>query len=234
LIRYTSFRDAQSILASLLIMVVWKASVALAHRPRSFQSPPSSTLEQPGTKKRSSPTGSPAITPLPSRFAIKLPPSRPPSPQLNVASAAADACALYELLAQFPRPAGESEEIHFAREAVDEAFSRLKALVTLLQAADVASHKINPDFLPGQDISGLPLLIGLPVILRTWDRSCHASIADMVGLSEEEYRKVCLGGFGRAEECEAVVAERVLSALCNDHNVHPDVLAWMEEEIAAK
>jgi len=106
--------------------------------------------------------------------------------------------------------------------------------VTLLQAADVASHKINPDFLPEQDISGLPLLIGLPVILRTWGRSCDATIADMVGLSEEEYRKVCLGGFGRAEECEVVVAERVLSTLCKDHNVNPDVLAWIEEEITTK
>ena len=60
----------------------------------------------------------------------------------------------------------------------------------------------------------LPIVISLPVLLRTYlpsppERTVHA----LLGLSEAEYRKGCLGGFGRAEECGIAVGERVLAVL---------------------
>ncbi|KAM6502419.1 hypothetical protein JOM56_002396 [Amanita muscaria] len=214
LARYTSFADTQSILASFSITVIWKALVAFAHRPRPCQTPPP-------------PTSAPPVSPPPSRFAIKLPPSRPPSPQPVQASTSADACAVYEVLLQFPRPSESRKDTNLAREAIEEALNGLKALVALLEAAP---HEAGLDFKLEHDISGLPFLIALPVILQTWGQCGNTSIANLLGLPEEEYRKVCLGGFGRAEENGPVVAERVLDALGKEMGVNPAVLRWIENE----
>ncbi|KAF8621540.1 hypothetical protein AX15_007712 [Amanita polypyramis BW_CC] len=233
LTRCTAFADAQSILATFLISVVWRALVALAHRPRLAQLQSSSpVLQMAGAKmNHNSPTTTPPVTPPLSRFTIKLPPSRPPSPHSLpvVASAAADARALYELLCQLPRPTGQNEATILAREAVDEAFNGLTALGTLLEETDKATYGTN--FRMDHDTSDLPLLIVLPV-LQTWNRDTSVSIANMVGLSEEEYRRFCLSGFGRAEECEAVVARRVLDTLRKDTNVDPALRHWIEKEVS--
>jgi len=121
----------------------------------------------------------------------------------------------------------------FAREAIEEALNGLKALVALLGAAEGAPHEVELDFKLEHDISGLPFLIALPVILQTWGRCGNTSIANLLGLPEEEYRKVCLGGFGRAEENGSVVAERVLDALGKEMDVNPSVLKWIEDEVVA-
>ncbi|KAK2467834.1 hypothetical protein APHAL10511_000129 [Amanita phalloides] len=221
--RCTVFADAQPILATFLISIIWRAMVALAHRPCQI---PMAIMNC------ASPAVTPPVSPPPSRFAIKLPQSRPPSPQLPlvIASTAADARALCELLCQFPRPTGEREATRLAREAVDEAFNGLRALAELLGEVDVALSQPNPEFRLDHDTLDLSLLIALPVLLRGWSRGTDVSVAEMVGLSEEEYRKVCLSGFGRAEECEAVVVRRVLDTLWRDPRVNPALLAWMENE----
>jgi hypothetical protein len=53
----------------------------------------------------------------------------------------------------------------------------------------------------------------------------------MLGLSEEEYRKECLFGFGRAEECATLVALRVMDVLCASPEANPIVCKWLEMEI---
>jgi hypothetical protein len=230
LTRCATFADTQHILATLLISTVWRAIVALAHRPRQTQ-----TSQMTGITKNRSPIITPPVTPPPSRFAIRLPPSRPSSPHVQpvIASTAADAHALYELLCQLPRPTGESGSIRLAGEAVDEAFNSLKALGELLGEAEIASREANPIFKLAHNTLDLPLLIVLPVLLQYWSWVTHFSIANMVGLSDQEYRKVCLSGFGRAEECEAVVAQRVLDTLWEDTKVNPNVVEWIENEILA-
>jgi len=230
LTRCTTFADAQPFLATFLISIVWRAIVALAHRPRQTQA-----MLVAGITKNRSPINTPPVTPPPSRFAIKLPPSRPASPHVQpvIASAAADAQLVYELLCQLPRPAGENESIHLAGEAVDEAFDSLKALGDLLGEADVALDEANPELKIDHNALDLPLLIILPVLLQYWSRGTHLSIANMVGLSDQEYRRVCLSGFSRAEECETVIARRVLETLWKDTQVDLSVLGWIENQILA-
>lgn len=231
LTRCTAFTDVQPILATFLISTVWRAIVALAHRPRQTQ-----MSQMVGITKNRSPMNTPPVTPPPSRFAIKLPPSRPasrpasPHVQPVIASTAADAHALFELLCQLPRPTGENESIRLAREAVDEAFDSLKVLGDLLDEAEMASREANPVFKVDSTLD-LPLLIVLPVLLQYWSWGTHRSIANMVGLSDQEYRTVCLSGFGRAEECEATVARHVLGTLWDDTKVNPSVVEWIENEI---
>ncbi|KAF8629145.1 hypothetical protein AX17_005731 [Amanita inopinata Kibby_2008] len=238
LTRYTSFAAAQSTLATFLISIVWKALVGLSHRPRSSQStPPSPFLLPVAVKKgRSSPTSTPPVTPPAGRFAIKLPPSRPPSPHVQpvAASIAADSHALYELLCQLPRPTGQSEATLLAREAVDEAFDGLEALAALPELADTSCHDSDPATSLDNLTADLPLLIALPVVLQTWGGLRNATVASMIGLSEEEYRRACLTGFSRAEECETVIAQRVLDALREEADANPAVVAWIEREVAAE
>jgi len=180
------------------------------------------------------------VTPPASRFHIKLPPSRPPSPppQVVTATTSADARALYELLCLFPRPTGEKESTKLAKEVVDDAFEGLEALAPLLEATNIDSS-------PGTDsprrlsevarklevlATEVPLLIALPVLLQ--GGPAHISVARLIGLSESEYRQECLSGFGRAEECAITVASRVLEALRTDAEAHPVVSKWLEMEIA--
>ena len=76
-------------------------------------------------------------TPLPGRFMIKLPPSRPPSPSLVItyATAAADFKVLYDLIVALPRPSYEHKATKLAREAVDEAFEGFRVVPALLDVA---------------------------------------------------------------------------------------------------
>jgi hypothetical protein len=56
----------------------------------------------------------------------------------------------------------------------------------------------------------------------------------MVGISEDEYRKGCLLGFSRAEECAAAVGQRVLDVLTNEApmSTNVTVIRWLEVEVA--
>ncbi|RDX42055.1 hypothetical protein OH76DRAFT_1411509 [Lentinus brumalis] len=256
---------AESALASLVISLVWRGMVALSHRPTPIPTPPSSpsmataTLKPKDSKKS---LMSPSVTPPPSRFTLKLPQSRPPSPPAPVVprgpTVAADARAFYNLLTQIPRPSGEKEHTRLAREVVDEAFDGLSALIALLESIQVsspaprptaattavptanASPKVTPlaELEADLDVltADLPIVVALPLLLRTYVPAAR-SVPAILGYAESEYRKECLSGFGRAEECGVPVGERVLRVLRADPAVRAQagvdvVLRWLEREVA--
>lgn len=258
LARYTATPVSQASLATLIISLVWRGLVALSHRPditNSIRPSPPPSPSMGGVKKRRGSSTTPPVTPPASRFTMKLPPSRPPSPPAVPVptSAATDARALYELLNVLPRPAPDKKSTQLAREAVDEAFDGLKALVSLLEA--VQSHATHlkagsvEELEKDLDVitAGLPIMIALPILLRAYvyssnndirDPAQMRTIASMVGLSEEEYRKGCLAGYGRAEEYEVMVGERVYNALRRDEGLrrqtgpaYEAVLLWLEGRI---
>ncbi len=217
----TTSSTSHATLASLLISVLWKSLVALSHRVNA----------KPLKKLRDAP---PANTPpmTPSRFAIKLPPSRPSSPPtvLTHATPAQDGKALYDLLMGVARPSDGQ-----AREAVDEAFEGLRTLPDLLNAAKFKSDNLgNSQFLAkelNQLTTEIPFLISLPVILRTFGDSDIPPVASILGISEEEYRKGCLSGFSRAEECDETVGQRILDILKTDTVSNYVVTQWLETEL---
>ncbi|OCH91428.1 hypothetical protein OBBRIDRAFT_728808 [Obba rivulosa] len=269
LARYTASTAAENALASLLISLVWRGLVALSHRPAPPPSPPASpalsaiglkgTKELRVSRSATAPSVTPPATPGPSRFTLKLPPSRPPSPtgaplvQRN--TLAVDARALCDLLNTLPRPSVDNPRTKLAREAVDEAFEALRALATLLEALQVhplvvrgrpgSTHSLlamsaSPaDLAADLDVltSDLPTLIALPILLRAFvpapDAASERSVAAILGLTENDYRKGCLGGFGRAEECTVAVGARVLDAFRAESSGRADaVVRWLEHQVA--
>ncbi|CAG7854387.1 SubName: Full=Uncharacterized protein {ECO:0000313/EMBL:CCA72433.1} [Serendipita indica DSM 11827] len=225
-----------------------------ASPPMKRLTPPSS----PPTKKRILPlTDSPPklqlrLRRVPSGGSLN---SRSSSPDLRNAAQLAistwvnslmvDTRAVYDILssAEVPRPADGS----LAREAVDEAFDRLATFRDWFVATSAAGGRLIHN-VP----SDLPLLIVLPVLLSdAWlERSLVSShvgtmtafstgdveypgMAKLIGYDNEEtYRKRVLCGFGRAEECEAIVADRVLDRLANsDGGIEwaANVRRWLEE-----
>jgi hypothetical protein len=240
LVRYSSYPSCQSTLATFLVSIVWRALVALAHRPEAPPSPVCSPIPGPVAMRRSKGSGgsTPPTTPPASRFMIKLPPSRPPSPppQPRRATTAEDAKAIYDLFNLFPRPSGESESTKLAREVVDDAFEGLQAISPLLEASATSgsgteSMRRLSDVARNLELlaTEVPLLIALPVLLQGGPHP--VSVAKLIGLSETGYRQECLSGFGRAEECAITVASRVLEVLRTDA-AHPLVCKWLEMEIA--
>lgn len=219
LARYTSFPISHGILASFLVAVVWKGLVALSNRPYALSAPPFLDAV-PNKKVRTPPPFStPPVTPPLGRFTLKLPPSRPPSPPIAAipASASADAQALFDLLNTLPRPSADKEATRLAREAVDEAFDALRALSALLDAVDKRSGGAGSPKAMAKEVHQLaediPLLIALPILLSTYGGLNPGSVATLLGFSETEYRRNCLSGIGRAEECAPVIAQRVMAAL---------------------
>lgn len=243
LARYTTSTASQTTLTTFLISLTWRALVALSHRPFLPASPPPSPkLSLMTMKKRGSPTTTPNNTPPAGRFTIKLPPSRPPSPPVPpvLPTAADDARALYDMFCMFPRPSATKQSTRLAREAVDEAFNGLKALPALIDAVHALSPRklhfqSGPDTGLTHDLgvltTELPTLISLPVLLNASEGAATTSVASMLGLSEDEYRKGCLSGFGRAEECATAVAQRMLDSLCTGSHDGAVVCKWLELEI---
>jgi len=179
----------------------------------------------------------------PTRFIIRLPSSRPssrpPSPPYIpvVSTAAADALALHDLLSLLPRPVAVNK---LACEAVDEAFNGLKALATLLHAMETNAFAKGTQTQAELETelemltADLPTLISLPVLLRA-HVSTSRTVGEMLGISEDEYRKSCLPGFGRAEECAGAVGQRVLDVLLANKAPTPAtevVTKWLEAELA--
>ncbi|KAG8917443.1 hypothetical protein FRC01_002447 [Tulasnella sp. 417] len=138
-----------------------------------------------------------------------------------------------------------------ARDAVDEALKELAGFVAFadyLAAPDTGSSVLllgtSKD---GVDMEKLmkktteaPMPLVLPVLLRvallsakfdppsnTAPTSPAPKVPDTVsawiGLPEDEYRRSCLGGFGKADECAAIVGKVVLK------NKRMGVLFWMRE-----
>lgn len=227
----TTSTASQASLASLLISVLWKALVALSHR-NDIKPSATMTPESPPMKKRQGST--PPVTPPPARFSIKLPPSRPPSPPAASihATPAQDCRALYDLLFGLPRPCDGQ-----AREAVDEAFEGLRTLPDLLRAIKARPENMEISNFPdvAKQLSKLtadiPFLIGLPVILYAFGDSGTSSVAKVLGISGEDYRKGCLSGFSRAEECAETIGQRVLEVFRVIPTSSEIVVYWLELEL---
>ncbi|KAJ7251815.1 hypothetical protein B0H12DRAFT_1018358 [Mycena haematopus] len=236
--RYTASRYSQAALTPFLISIIWRGLVALACRPYSPPSRPPSPaalLPTQAVKKRRSSSITPPLTPPSARFTIKLPPSRPPSPPgiPTPTSTATDTRALCELLGALPRPVGGTESARLANEAIEEAFEGLKALAPLLDAVQAAppiqcASEDELEVLTEQ----LPTLVALPVLLNAYGSKFGRSVAQMLGLAEDEYRKGCLSGFGRAEECAGAVGQRILDVLRREQGVPVIVQEWLEGEMA--
>ncbi|KAJ6558525.1 hypothetical protein DFH09DRAFT_1317248 [Mycena vulgaris] len=237
--RYTTSRYSQAALTPFLISVVWRGLVALANRPYSPPSPPPSPGLLPSmlpNKRRGSMSLTPPITPPSARFSIKLPPSRPPSPpSIQIpATTAADARTLCELLGTLPRPV-DTESTRLANEAIEEAFDGLKALAPLLEAVQTAPSNGGQCASEGELevlTEELPTLLALSVLLKAYGTKSGRSVAQMLGLSEDEYRKGCLSGFGRAEESAAAVGQRILNVLRREDVAPAIVREWLEAEVA--
>lgn len=242
LARYNVSNTSQATFASLLISLLWRGLMALSHRPQQPASRPNTPAPHPTApaKRRDTASSSGLITPPAGRFGIKLPPSRPPSPPaVHVASTtAADARTLYDLLSFFPRPVATNK---LACEAVDEAFDGLKALIALLDSIHTSVFAKSNQNIEEQQAelealtADLPTLIALPILLRAHVTPAQP-VSTMLGLTEDDYRKRCLPGFSRAEECAAVVGQRVLDALLATNPSSLDeqvIIKWLESEIAA-
>ncbi|KIM45109.1 hypothetical protein M413DRAFT_441779 [Hebeloma cylindrosporum] len=235
---YASSTLSHATLASLLISILWKAMVALSHRVDTKGSPPLTPETSPllsGKKGRAVST-TPPLTPPPGRFMIKLPPSRPPSPPaVALPNIAADAKALYDLLVLLPRPSAAQGPTRLAKEAVDEAFEGLRTLPALLEAVKCKMEFSGNAGITAQTINHLtteiPSLIALPIVLRAFGGPGTSSVASMLGISEDEYRKGCLSGFSRAEECAIPVARRVMEILQLDAPANEVVIKWLEIEL---
>jgi hypothetical protein len=241
LVRYCPTSASQKALATLLISVVWRGVVAITHRPYVPGTPPTSPGLLPVKKRRGSPSTTPPLTPPASRFTIKLPSttSRPPSPQMTPSwdTAAADARALHDLLVLLPRPSLENGVTKLAREAVDEAFEGLNSLPAFINAAHGLSTKLHVQ----QSIQAivdelgvlakeLPTLVALPVLLQVYEPGT-LSVSRLLGFTEDEYRRSCLSGFARAEECATVVSTQVLKSFRPEGNMGIVIVQWLREEI---
>ena len=238
--RYTSFKCMQSSLAALLISVVWTGLVALSHRPAAPRSrtnsvSAASVVSSAGPfKKRLGTTTTPPPTPPTSRFTMKLPGSRPPSPlHAPVPTTAADARILYDLLTLLPKPTPTSTDNRIAREAVDEAFEALAALTALLGAIE-GGEDVREDFDLDLLTEGLPVLIALPVLFRWSGHGESQVITTMLGVGDAEYRERCLTGFGRADECSSTVARKMLDSLSEKEGDDPKtkiVLKYLKSSV---
>ena len=216
---------SHAVLASLLISVLWKALVALSHRVD--LRPPSPLLSESSLKRvrGSTPAPTPPITPPPSRFALKLPPSRPASPPLVItcATPAQDCRALYDLLVELPRPIDGQ-----AQEAVHEAFEGLRALPDLLAAVKPSLQVSSEDL--NRLTADISFLVALPVVLSMSGVGAP-SLITLLGISEAEYRKGCLSGFSRAEECAEMIGRRVLEVIKSNPAANQAVIQWLETEL---
>lgn len=213
---YTTSTLSHSTLASLLISVLWKALIALSHRidANTTNSLTPDSSPSPAARKRASAS-----------------PSPPPTSKLTTVSAAVDCRVLYDLLIQLPRPSAGPESTRLAKEAVDEAFEGLRTLPTLL---DIAINKdrsgTTEDLVKNfNDLTTeIPFLIALPIILRAFTERGMSSVSTMLGIPEEEYRKGCLSGFGRAEECTVTIAHSVMDVLQTNSSTNAIVIRWLE------
>lgn len=126
------------------------------------------------------------------------------------------------------KPSTSKEQTRLAREVVDEAFDGLSALIALLESIQVhapparssptpGSANMSPKVTPLSELEAdldlltadIPMVIALPLLLWT-NLPAERSVPAILGLGEQEYRKNCLSGFGRAEECGVAVGQRAI------------------------
>lgn len=230
--RYTApffcVAQIQGALTALLIGVTWRGLVALSHRKKPHGSP---VFAPRNPSPTASPTSSPAVkkkqlTP----FAISRPSTRPPSPARSASPCALsgdDARIVHDLLNTLPRSRTSVE----AEEAVDAALRGLSALSALLF--------LIPSCPPLHDLEKLtediPTLVCLPLVIHAYMPFSGRSVADIMGMTEDEYRQTCLCGFSRAEDCAAVVVSQILRSLEGNMQVKERdtkvFVEWLEDEI---
>ncbi|KAG8990262.1 hypothetical protein FRB90_001841 [Tulasnella sp. 427] len=141
-----------------------------------------------------------------------------------------------------------------ARDAVDEAMRELDGFVGFaeyLAAPDTGSSAllvggVGEKGPMGVDLDKVmdktrkaPMLVVLPVLLRVallsarFDAGPETSnrvpdtVSAWIGLPEDEYRRSCLGGFGKADECAAIVGKAVLKN--KRTKVGGGGMGWMRE-----
>jgi hypothetical protein len=173
----------------------------------------------------------------------------------TVCAAGDDALALFDILQLFPRPDECTNSA--AREAVDEALEALAALATLLQTLGKHREKEGEGEEWGllQHLTAdIPMLISLAVLLqvvvmdergftddeeeeeeeeealRMKERRKQRCVPEMLSLSAADYRRTCLTGFSRAEECATLVGQRVLDVLPPGSVV----ARWLERELGVE
>lgn len=237
---YFATSASQATLATHLIALVWSGLVALSNRFPLPPTPPSSPAPLPAVTKKGRGT-TPPTTPPSSRFMLKLPPSRPPSPHAERAppSVITDTRMFYDLLRTLPRPGAEKERLRFAREAVDDAFTQLKSLISLLELVHTCGPDVDPKDLE-EVTADISTLIALPVLFNAYVFPSHGSsartVASMLGLSEERYKAECLAKPARAEEYTISVGKRLLDILGQETGVPLSpaagaVVNWLTMEV---
>lgn len=205
-------------LASCLIALHWRAMVALAHRPcivLPMSTPPGGSIPLPTVSKKL--FGGPTPPGTPSRFLMKLPTSRPPSPPSPavVDPLVLEAKKVYDLLAALPKPSHGD-----ALEAVDEGLEAFDALLALMRVRG------DPALVP-EDV---PTLVALPVVLRA--AGIAAGVPALTQLGEGEYHERCLSGFVRAAECGPLIARTVADVLDNGDDARAPLLEWLRRRAA--
>jgi hypothetical protein len=111
---------------------------------------------------------------------------------------------------------------------VDEAFEGLRTLPDLLQAMKARPENVQH---LNKLTADIPFLIALPVILHAFSSPGTSSVATILGISEEDYRKGCLSGFSRAEECAETIGQRVLEIAKTAPTSSEVVVHWLESEL---
>lgn len=233
LARYTTTPAAQNALASIVISLIWRALVALSSRPYTGGTPPGSPGQGGLKKRRSSPTASPPMTPPASRFAIKLPSSRPPSPTMTATStSSADARALYDLFNLLPRPDAAKPTTQLAREAVDEAYDDIAAMPKFFDDvySSSALHNVYQTVAKlNLSAADIPTLIALPIVMHIHGNG--ELVSSLLGLEEDKYRAGCLTSFSRAEECADAVGQGLLSKFAISPGRESVLYRWLEAEL---
>lgn len=154
----------------------------------------------------------------------------------DTATAAGDCKALLDLIDQLPRPSPDGSS-KLASEAVDEAFKGIRALAVFLEVLQTMKpgsvEKSNPDL--ADDLISLceelPTLIALPPLIRMYASRDVPSVSEITGLSEDDYRRGILSGFGRAEECADGVGMRVRQRLSATPEANDVVIRWLDLEL---
>ncbi|KAF9653937.1 hypothetical protein BDM02DRAFT_3086480 [Thelephora ganbajun] len=238
---------AQSSLGAMLITLVWHGLVALAHRPLTSGSPPASPkLASAIAKPKTKPSTTPPTSPSP-RFMAILPPSPPSTPPNHQAGSSlpGDARVLSDVLGLIAKPSKDKAAGPLASEAVDEAFTALGSLISLLDLIYKSHSQTTPNFeqLEADLIAvtdDLPTLIGLPILLHAYVTSGDSqegeelpSVASILGMTDEAYRANCLAGFKRADECEEAVGKHMIHVLRNNSTALGAAMVanWLERQV---
>jgi len=130
---------------------------------------------------------------------------------------------LYDILIELPRPVDGQ-----AQEAVQEAFEGLRTLPDLLATMKTGFQVSSEDL--NQLTTDIPFLVALPVVLSMGGVGAP-SLITLLGISEDEYRRGCLSGFSRAEECAEMIGRRVLEVIKTNPAANKAVIQWLETEI---